>query len=69
MKGADNQMMSQHKREAATRHQVADNKNSVATRKLGHDIELSKVKNSSVSTQMLRDKKTFSQQESNLLAT
>ena len=29
---------------------MADNKNSVATRKLGHDIELSKVKNSQVAT-------------------
>ena len=43
-------MMSQHKREAVTRDQVANNKNSVATRKLGHDTELSKVKNSQVAT-------------------
>ena len=29
---------------------MADNKNSVATRKLGHDTELSKVKNNQVVT-------------------
>ena len=43
-------MMSQHKKEAAIMDQVADNKNSVATRKLSQDTELGKVKNKPIVT-------------------